>query len=253
MSTNANPPPGPAPRKRTPLWIWVLVALLGLFLLAGIAVTAGAYLLYHKAKEVAVTAEKNPALAAARLLAAVNPDLEVVSTDEGRGLITIRDRKTGKTVTVNLEDIRQGRISFEQEGEEAVTLQAEGEGQSGRLRVRSKEGVVELGTDVAANLPAWFPAYPGAALSGTYQARTGGEQSLGFQFQTQDSVARVLEFYEQALKAAGLEVSTYASRGASGNAGVLSAKDSAEHRTALVQVNSEGRATRATVTLVTRK
>lgn len=253
MNPQSTPPPASPQPKKTPIWIWLLLGLLGLFLLAGLAITAGAYLLYHKAKEVAVTAEKNPALAAAKVLAAVNPDLEVISTDEDRGLITIRDRKTGRTITVNLEDVRQGRISFEEEGKEPVTFEARGEGQGGRFAVRSKEGSLEVGQDLAVNLPAWFPRYPGAAISGTFRSRDAGEESLGFHFQTQDSAERILGFYEKALKAAGLEVERHTSQTEGRKTAVLSARDAAENRTALMQVESEGGANKASVTLVMRE
>jgi hypothetical protein len=64
-----------------------------------------------KAVEYARKAEKNPAKAAAELFVRVNPEVELVSTDEQAGTMTIRIKETGKLATVTYADLAQGRFS----------------------------------------------------------------------------------------------------------------------------------------------
>jgi len=232
MATNIPPVPGGAPpRKKTNPLVWVLVGILCFFLLIGIALTVGAYFVYHKAKEVALTSEKNPGRAAAKLLAALNPDVEVVSTDEDHGLITIRDKRTGKTVTINFEDAKKGRISFEEQGKETVTL--------GGGPVR---------------LPGWFPSYPGASAAETFSSRTSERDVTSFQFTTKDSVDQVARFYESALKNAGLKVEAHlVTENNKTTGGVLTSEDEAEGRKAVVHLNSSGSGTDVLVSLEVKK
>ena len=61
-------------------------------------------------------------------MAALNPNVEVVSTDERAGKITLRDKQTGKTVTFDARDVQKGHISFEGDNGEKVEIQGEGQG-----------------------------------------------------------------------------------------------------------------------------
>src|SRR5262245_59221259 len=76
----APPPSGPpmqtGPKKTSPV-VWIIVGVLGFFLLVGIVISVGVGMFVHKVKQ-------NPALAMAKLLTAANPEVEVLSADEGR-------------------------------------------------------------------------------------------------------------------------------------------------------------------------
>src|ERR1700691_5725419 len=146
-----------AARKISPI-VWILIAVLGLFLLA---VVGGGLFLVHKAKQAGFDAElmrNNPGLATARLLAATNPDLEVVSSDDGRGVVTIRQRSTGKTMTVTFDDMKQGKFTFREDGKDAVTLEAHGGGDTGSLQMKSGSESLTIGASQA-TMPAWIPPY----------------------------------------------------------------------------------------------
>ncbi|HUO33129.1 MAG TPA: hypothetical protein VMU80_28195 [Bryobacteraceae bacterium] len=98
----------PAPLK-TSTRIWVLAAMVGLFVLGG------GLLLVSQAKHAGSDARlmrNNPGLATGKLLAATNPDIEIISTDEDKGRVTIRQKSTGKVITVDLDKMRQGKITF---------------------------------------------------------------------------------------------------------------------------------------------
>jgi hypothetical protein len=98
--------------------VYVLVAI-GILVLLGTGAVAGrGFFLVHKAKQAGLDPalwERNPELAAAKLLMAVNPDTEVVSVDE----------KGGKIVKMNFADLKQGKITFEGEDEE-ITIGSSG-------------------------------------------------------------------------------------------------------------------------------
>jgi len=158
-----GPPPqypqGGPPQKKSKVWLWVLAGC-GTFVLLGmVAFIAAGYFVWNKAQEAGLDPElmeSQPALAAAKLVTALNPDLELVSVDEEEGLITIREKKTGKTVTVNVDQARAGKIVFEAEGEEPVTVEATGEGDSGSVEVTSEKGTVKIGSGASVNLPDWL-------------------------------------------------------------------------------------------------
>lgn len=82
----------------------IVIGLIGVFMLLGKACTG--------LKEYAEEAQKNPAKAAAMLVTKFNPDIEVVSTNDTAGEITIRDKKTGKETTLSFEDIANGKFSM---------------------------------------------------------------------------------------------------------------------------------------------
>jgi len=96
-------PPAPAKSGNRTL-IVVLCILGGLLLLIGGCVTTCVYYGAKKAKEYAQTAEKNPAYATVSLLASLSPDVDVVSKDAVSGKITLRNKKSGESITLDTHD-----------------------------------------------------------------------------------------------------------------------------------------------------
>jgi hypothetical protein len=222
---NAAPP---VPRKTSPL-VWILVAVAGLIVLFGLAVVSGGLFLVHKAKQAGFDTElmrNNPGLATAKLLAATNPDLEVISTDQ-RGVVTIRQRSTGKIMTMSFDDMKGGKFSFK----------ADSDGES-----------VNIGAGQAA-VPAWIPAYPNSKPASIYSMNGKDGASASFQFQTQDPPKDVLAFYETGLKQAGFRISaTTTSDSGASSGGMLSADDAANKRTVVVTVGNGSQGTTVGVT-----
>jgi hypothetical protein len=212
--------------------------LLLFFIALAVAASLGISFLQHAAK--------NPA-AFARAIIAANPDAEIVSTDEDHGRIVVRNRRTGKTVTLNFEDVKQGRFSFEGENGEKVTIG--GQSESPSLKIQSPGGNVTLGGGGPVKLPAWFPSYSGVTPSSTFSLSDNTSDSAGFQFTTPDSADRVLSFYEAGLKSAGLTVTTL--RQDAG--GVVSAQDEDERRQATVTISVSGGTTQVTGTFKSKK
>jgi len=242
----APPPLSPAKNKVSPI-IWILLGIFGLFVLAGIAVTSAGLFVAHKVAQ-------NPGMAIAKILTAANPDIEVLSTDEGRNTITFKDKKTGETVTMNFDDVKKGKIVFKGNGQEA-TIRARGDGDGGTLEISSPQGNVRFGAGAGASakLPNWVPAYPGSSPEATFSFK--GDDAVGgnFHFTTRDPAKSVLSFYEDSLKREGFTISGNI-KGELGDAsgGMLAAEDSSKH-TLMVTVGAENGATNVNVVFGTKK
>jgi hypothetical protein len=224
------PPAGGAQpaKKKSPL-VYILIGCGGVIVLIGVLVVAAISFGLYKAKQAGLDPDlirKNPAVAMVKMAVAANPDAELVSLDEDRGIVTIRDKKTGKTVTMNFEDIKQGKISFEGEG---------------------GEGSASIGGPV--DLPSWFPSYPGATPQGTFSLQDNTGDSSGFHFTTQDSPAQVFQFFEAGLKKAGLTVEA----SGTGNGGLISAHDENQEREAVVNVSAGSNGTQVSGTFKSKK
>jgi hypothetical protein len=174
-------------------------------------------------------ARRGPGYAIAKIISAANPNAEVVSTNDGAGTITIRDRRTGKTVTMSFDDARRGRFRLEAEDE------------------NGKHAAVEIGG--SANLPSWVPSYPGSNPHAVFSARGESDDGAGeggnFTFTTSDAAARVRSFYEDEARRMGMDVTVKTD---TPDATVLVMKDSDDRRTLTVIIGSSGGETTANVT-----
>lgn len=211
----ATPPPMPpqapmtpaaTPRKKTSPWVWVLAGCGGLLVVVILAFAVGGFFVAKKVKSFAEDAEKNPAVAAAKVVALVNPDIEIVSSDDDKGTVTLRNKKTGEEITVDAEDIKKGRLKFRNEKGEEVTFESTGEGEGKGLKVESDRGTMTFGAGSSAEMPEWLPAYPGSSAEGTYAAATDEGRSGGVTFKTSDGAEKVLSHFRRALEGAGFEV-----------------------------------------------
>ena len=227
----AAPAPTPAGRKTSPI-VWVLVAILGVILLGGLAVGGVALFVVHKAREAGISADlwrRNPAAATARALALANPDIQIVSEDDGSGTVTVRDRSSGKTMTWNLDQARRGRIRITAEDEDG------------------KNATVDIGEGSANRLPRWVPSYPGAVSKGNFAITGHGADGAGgtFSFRTPDPARDVVSFYQDKIEAMGMKVQVNAT---TAQGGVITATDDDQKRTLNIVVGRSGGETTVNVT-----
>jgi hypothetical protein len=191
-SAQAAQAPVPAPTRRgTSPILWVLVILgsiFGLFVIG--AVATGAFVV-HKARRAGIDAElfrDNPGLAVGKMIAAVNPNLEVVRTNESEGTVILRDRHSGKQFSINIDAARHGSLTLKAEDDDG------------------KGGSVEIGRD--AKIPSWVPQYPGSHPNPTFSASGESDDGAGeagnFIFRTRDSSSEVLAFYRQKARELGM-------------------------------------------------
>ncbi len=227
-------------KKGLPTWAWVGIGCGALIVLVMIVMTVGGLLVANKVKGVAADFEDNPAMATARLIVKLNPELEEVSTDEEEGTITVRNTKTGEIVTVNFADIEEGKFSFTTGEGGEVTVDASGVAESGSVNITTEDGsVVYQAGVVSENLPAWVPVYPGAEPADRHSLNTSDSTSGGFQLETSDPVAKVLEFYRSALEGEGyaISVNTFSQDDAQG--GMVNGSNEDSGRTVMAILNSE--------------
>lgn len=226
-------PPQAASAKKGPnLFLWIGGGLAAILLLIILVVVGAGFFVAKKAHDMGVDSElmrRNPALGAARLALAMNPEVEIVRMDEEKGELTVREKKTGKVITMRAEDVKQGRISFTDESSgEQVTIGGEGE----------------------AELPDWVPDYPGSRPQGAISSKGGSGRGGLVHFQVSDSPERVIKYYRDELSGAGYKVTTPAS---GGDGGMVSGEDEASHRTVAVVVGRSGGQTQVSVTYSTRQ
>ena len=191
-------PAAPAPQKKgiSPL-VWILGGCGGVLVLAAIAFAVMTYFVVHKVKGYAESAKKNPAVFAAKLAVAANPDLEVVSSDDEDGTVTIRNKKTGEQITMNAADIKNGRLNFKNEKGEEVTFEGSGEKGKEGLRIKSSRGTMAFGDVEAVKMPAWVPVYAGAKVMASTRQKTEDGFTGTYSFQTPDAAAAVLARYAE--------------------------------------------------------
>jgi hypothetical protein len=241
-----------APRQGSKTLLWVLVGCGVLVLILVLVMAAGGFFLFKKAKGLVGDFETNPGMVAAKIITAANPDLEVITTDEGAGTITVRNKKTGEAFTVDLEEAKQGRIRIRNEKGEELKIEAKGKDGSGGIRVESDKGTFTFGGGAEGEMPGWLPAYPGTKPEPVFSGSQDKSATAGWKLSTADDAGKVLDFYQDALEDAGFEVSTNTfSQNGKVAGGMLSAKDDAGGRSVSVAVASPDKNTEIIVTLET--
>jgi TonB family protein len=143
--------------------IYIAGGCLGLLLIGIALFFVASYFIYNKgkrvAKEAGVDSElmgKKPGLAAAKLLAALNPDIEIESVDDKNNTVTLRDKKTGEATTLS-QDEPNPHPSFKKTGKDFGTP----EGQA-KVELAPLDGA--QGTEAG---PAEWSRYPRQAESST--------------------------------------------------------------------------------------
>ena len=226
-------PIGPAPgamqpRKTSPI-VWILVGVLGIFVLGGVVVVGSIRYFIHRAGIDTELMARNPGLAVSKMIAAANPDVEVLNTDDAAGRITVRDKRTGKVVTMSFDDAKNGKFSFTATGDDGKTAS------------------IEIGA-TNTKLPSWVPNYPGANAKGTFAVRGDVGSNLGeggtFSFTTPDSAAKVKSFYEDKFKETGMKVNMNMT---TDQGGMLSGTDEGERHTLHVTIAGGSGETSVTV------
>jgi hypothetical protein len=225
-----------SPRRKSSPVVWILVVVIGLACVAGAITLAGGLFLVHKAREAGVDANlfrDNPSLAIAKLIAAAHPDTEVVSTDTGSGTVTLRDRRTGKEMTLTFDQVRKG---FRFEADED----------------NGRKAAVQLGGD-AEKIPAEVPVYPGAKVQATFEVDGDGANGQGayeYEFSTPDAPAKVVAWYHRKLEEDGRKLALHND---SPDGGMLVAEDDANRRTLRVIVSRDTDGTKINVTARVKK
>lgn len=222
----------PAKRGLSPI-VWVLIIVGGLILLTIVGVVGAGFFLVHKAHQAGFDSElmqRNPGYATAKMIIAMNPEVEEVSHDEASGTITVREKKTGKVTTMSFGDIKNGHFSFSAQDD------------------NGKTGSIEFGGGLG-KLPSWVPVYPGAKAEGEFSATgSAGQNEEGgtVVLSTSDDWSKVMSFYQDKAKDLGMKTTMTTS---TAKGGMLIFTDEDSKRTLSVTAGGGGSAGSSSISL----
>jgi hypothetical protein len=183
----------------------------------------------------------------AKMVAAVNPDAEVVSTNDRSGTITVREKSTGKTMTMRFDPDKKTMVIVGDDGKEA-TVKISGEGNNGSVEINGGDTSLKFGGAAAgAALPSWLPVYPGSSPQGAMSTQTKDASQNSWTFKTSDAAGAVITFYQDKLKGEGMTVNMASQ---TGNGGMVMAEDKATNRTVMVTAGSENGGTVGSLTVI---
>jgi hypothetical protein len=212
----------------------------------------GGFFLMRKAKQAGLDSgllSSNPAYAAAKLAATMNPDVETVSSDDGRGTITVRDKKTGKTTTLKFDPDKKTMVVTDENGKQA-TVKVNTDGDKGAVEVQSSDGTVKFGATGSNQMPGWVPVYPGSSPKGTFSSQSKDGNQSTYAFSTKDAPAKVISYYQDQLKAGGftINMTTNTPQG-----GMVMAEDGGKTKTLMLTVSGSDDGTDVSLTSVEKK
>ena len=173
------PPQEPPKKKGLPVLAWVAIGCGGLLVIAILIVMAGGFFIFNKAKKFAA----HPETAIAQMIMAGNPDLEVVTVDEGAGIVTVRNKKTGEVLTINLSDAKKGKIVFKGGKGEKMVIETTGEDQMKGVTMTTDKGSFTMGEGAGAEtkIPSWIPSWPGVKIQSTFTGQEAGKRTGMYQ------------------------------------------------------------------------
>lgn len=249
--TVQSPPPPPAqvPAKKKGMGVvgWLAIGCLVVLLLGLGSCFACTYYAKRKLGQFSEEMQKNPEMTAAKAVVMMTPDLELVSTDDQAGTLTVKNTKTGETVTVSIADAKEGKFSVTTD---KGTTTVDANAQDGTMQVTDGQGnTATYGAGGSAEMPSWLPAYPNGSSSTNYKMDTGDSKSAMVVFTTSDSLDDVAGWYENQLKSAGLTVSKQVISAGGAASGATVTGESEDHkRSAAVVIGVNEGATQASVT-----
>ena len=218
--TSPTPPPiynqAPQNKSGTKIIVWILLGIAACIFVGGLVLVGGMMYFVKKVKD-----SGNPAMAVAKIVTAMNPDLEVLSTDEETNTVRVRMKSTGEEVRLNLNDLQMGKIE-----------------------ISTKDGNVRIGGKSKA--PDWVPIYPtmkGRPMT-QVESRAKGEGTVVYQ--SDDNASAVAAYYDEQLKERGFTVERVEGSEAGHGAVVLKAESGAK----TLKVVIAGAASMTVVTLV---
>ncbi|MDX1502510.1 MAG: hypothetical protein R3325_09105 [Thermoanaerobaculia bacterium] len=245
--SNATPPgAAPAKKKGLPVLAWVAIGCGAILLLAVVGFGALGFFAVKKGKEMVQEAtgadsfeefvqelERDPVRTAAETAIRLNPELELVATDDDAGTITFRNTRTGEEATLDYDEIAQGRFSVStEEGEYSIDS-------SDGVTITGPEGQTRFG---AGETPSWVPLYPGVGEWETpFTTVTGDTVSGAVSGTTSDTPEAVVDHYRKWFEDRGYEVSNESmTRTPQGVFGGISGRLSDRERTVNVGVTTVG-------------
>jgi hypothetical protein len=232
-------------KKGTHPLVWVAVGCAGVIMLGAFVLVVGTFFVFDAVKDVAEEMDDQPVVAAARLIAAANPEIELVEADEENRVVVFRNTKTDEEYTIDFEDIEEGKISFFSD-DESFSLELESdEDDSGILTITTEEGTARFGAGTQiGDLPSWVPVYPGTTPEGTFSSETPEGRSGAYTIETEAELESVVDYYISELEGQGLEI---VNRARSGEGAFITARSSDDSLTVNLAASIENGKTKVIV------
>lgn len=252
MSTPMPPEGQPPVAKKTSVWVWILGGIAVFLVLVMATCSIGGYLLYRGAKHVVATAgfdselmKNNPGLALAKMATAMNPDYETVKANDREGTIVVREKSTGKVMTLKFDPDTKKMVIITDDGKQStVSLDNNG------ITAQSPDGTVKFGSAAGNNAPSWVPIYPGSSPEGTMSSSNADGAQNTFTFKSKDPASKIITYYSDALKSAGFSINMTTN---TDQGGMVQASDEGKKRTISVIVGTSGDGTETAVTCIEKK
>jgi hypothetical protein len=263
-----GPPAAPAKSGAVKIILWIVGIFASLVVLCIVGVVVISAIFFHKAKQAGLDSDlmkKNPALAIAKMAVTANADTELVSSDDNAGTIVVRDKKTGKIVTMKFDPEKKSMVVIDENGKTATvqvdssknslvvtdaqgkTATITGDAQGGNVEVKGPDGTFKAGAN-ADKAPSWVPVYPGATPQSNFSASSNGEQTGSYSFTTKDGVDKILAYYDSALKSSGFKTSNTTNNTNGKITGMVSGTADNDKRTVLVIAGSDDNGIKVAVT-----
>lgn len=243
-------PPPPVKKKTSPL-VWVLIGVVGLFMFIGIAVGVVTIFAVHKVKQFGSEMKSNPGLAMTKMMARMNPNAEVVSSNDAAGTVTVKDKSTGKVMTMKFDPDTKKMVMIGDDGKQ-VEITTSGSGSDGNVEIKSSDGTMKFGGGEKA--PAWVPAYPGSSPEGSFSAHAADGSTDTFSFKTKDAPDKVRSYYENTVKSSGMKITnSYAGQSGGESNSMLTAEDESGKRKLMVMIGTAEGETAVHVTATEKK
>jgi hypothetical protein len=235
--------------KKTSIWVWIIGGI-AIFLFA-ITLTCGVigYMGMRMIKSAGFDSElmkSNPGLAMAKMVSSMNPDLETVKTNDREGTITVREKSTGKVMTMRFDPDTKKMVIITDDGKQAsVTIDNNGVSATG-----ADGSTVKFGQAVGNNAPSWVPVYPGSTPQGTMSSSSADGSQNTFTFKSKDSASKIITYYSDQLKAGGFNINMTTN---TDQGGMVQATDEGKKRTIVVTVGTSADGTETGVTSIEKK
>jgi hypothetical protein len=193
-----------------------------------------------------------------------------VSSDDSAGTIVVHDKKTGKVSTMRVDPEKKIMVITDDQGKTVImkldparntlvmtddqgkTATISANTQAGSLEIKSADGNVKFGGS-ADKAPDWVPVYPGSNPQSTFSASDAKGESGSYAFVTSDPVDKVLSYYGNALKSAGLTVSNTTSNSNGKISGMVSGQSDGDKRSVIVTASGENDGTHVGVVFGNKK
>ena len=244
MSSPTPPNPQPPVAKKTSIWVWILGGI-AIFFFA-ITLTCGVigYMGMRMIKNAGFDSElmkTNPGLAMAKMVTAMNPDYETVKTNDRAGTIVVREKSTGKTITMKFDPDAKKMVIVGDDGKQStVTLDNSG------FSAQSPDGSVKFGGSANA-APAWVPVYPGSSPQNTLSATSAEGSQNTFTFKSKDPATKIISYYSDQLKSAGFSINLTSN---TDQGGMMLATDEGKKHTITISVGTSAEGTETAVTAI---